>query len=70
LEAVVAFQRFYGDAEVTKHQAIHQKVTCVGGAFEQLKQYMDEEEVASFIPNTMDLAEQKGYPGETNSSRN
>jgi hypothetical protein len=56
LEAVIAFQRFYGDAEVTKQPAIHQKVLHIGEVIKHLKQHVNEEEVVLFMLDTMNLA--------------
>lgn len=56
LEAESAFQGLYGYAEVAKHEIIHQKLERMGETFEQLKQYMDEDEAASFMLDTMNQA--------------
>ena len=56
LEAESAFQGLYGYAEVAKHEIIHQKLERVGEVFEQLKQYMDENEAASFMLDAMEKA--------------
>jgi len=56
LEAESAFQGLYGYAEVAKHEIIHQKLERVGEVFEQLKQFMGEDEAASFMLDAMEKA--------------
>jgi hypothetical protein len=68
LEANAVFQGFYGFAEVARHQIIQQKLQCVGEAFEQLKQLMDEEEAAYFMLNALEQAQQPGGRGQTNTA--
>jgi len=56
LEAEAAFQGLYGYAEVAKHEVIQQKLERVGEAFDQLKEYMDEDEAALFMLDAMNKA--------------
>jgi hypothetical protein len=49
----------HGYAEVAKHQIIEHKMQHIGELSQQLKQLMSEEEVAQFVVQVMDQAQEK-----------
>jgi hypothetical protein len=64
LEAEAVFQGLYGYAEVARHQVIQHHTQRVGEAFQQLKQYLNEQDATRVLTSTMEEARRKGNEGK------